>query len=204
LYIGGDSTDVIVVDTATRSIVTTIPTPTRGIWDIGFSPSGHRVYVSGTDSQTISVIDAASNSVVSTFSGITNTGHFAVDALTGLGYAARPAPYGDLARIDFNAGTITSIMPLSSTGGLTRIHQGTRRLYASTGAGIQVVDLDSGSLVALLPQPCSGGVDMAFSRGGTLLYRACATGMGIVDTVAGTVKAVVNTGTYAYRVSVTQ
>jgi YVTN family beta-propeller protein len=56
---------VSVIDTATNTVVATIPV---GVGPIGvaITPDGTRVYVTNDDSNTVSVIDTATNTVVET------------------------------------------------------------------------------------------------------------------------------------------
>lgn len=66
LYVAnGFSTTVTVIDTASHTVVTTIPvgsTPAR----VAVNPAGTRVYVTKPFDDTVAVIDTATNAVVDT------------------------------------------------------------------------------------------------------------------------------------------
>jgi YVTN family beta-propeller protein/YD repeat-containing protein len=71
----GDSS-VSVIDTATRSLVTTISMPLGGSMGV-FSPDGTRYYQG--DTQDVSVVDTATNAIVGTITGVGGTRAIAID-----------------------------------------------------------------------------------------------------------------------------
>lgn len=71
---------VAVLDLTTNSVVTTIPVGSAPV-DLGMRPDGSRVYVTNSGSNTVSVINTATNLVVATVSG--NQVTLAWDAVAG-------------------------------------------------------------------------------------------------------------------------
>lgn len=61
-----DSNEVVVIDTSTNSIVTTIPSGGRGSFRADSNPNGAFVYITNIASNDVSVIDTATNTVVTT------------------------------------------------------------------------------------------------------------------------------------------
>ena len=59
------SNDVTVINTATNTVVATIPVGSQPI-GAAVTPDGTRVYVTNTASNTVSVINTATNTVVAT------------------------------------------------------------------------------------------------------------------------------------------
>lgn len=74
-----DFTDgtVRVIDCATNSIITTIPTPSGGTFEAAFNPVNNTIYVSASSPNAIYVIDCNTNTIIatlpSTFTGVVNT-----------------------------------------------------------------------------------------------------------------------------------
>ncbi|HZZ94343.1 MAG TPA: YncE family protein [Usitatibacter sp.] len=209
VFIVGNANSVTVVDAASRSIVGTIPLPAAGNWDIAFSPGGGRAYVINTNNATMTVIDLASNTAVRTFGGTGGDGAFAVDSSTGLGYMARSHTL-DFAVIDFDAGTVTSLLalpgPVPVRGLKSAWHQGTRRTYVANYSTLYAIDVDTRTITATIPiAGCDEVHNMAFNRSGTLLHAACGSIVATVDTAANAVVgSPISIDQYAYRIAVTQ
>ncbi len=64
-YVANRSNTVSVIDTATNTVVATIPVG-QGPWEVAITPDGTRAYVTNAFSNTVSVIDTATNTVVAT------------------------------------------------------------------------------------------------------------------------------------------
>jgi YVTN family beta-propeller protein len=75
------SNTVSVIDTATNTVVATIPLRVQPL-GVAITPDGTRAYVTDGDSNTVSVIDTATNAVIATISV----------GLDPVGIAITPAP----------------------------------------------------------------------------------------------------------------
>ena len=66
LYVANEGPDTVsVIDTATNTVVTTVPVGDRP-QGVAVNPAGTRVYVANNYANSVSVIDTATNTVVAT------------------------------------------------------------------------------------------------------------------------------------------
>src|SRR5205814_1442852 len=75
--------DVSVIDTATNTVIATIPVGATGPIAVAITRDGSRAYVTIRDSNNITVVDTTTNAVVSSFP---------ITCPTGIAIAAAPIP----------------------------------------------------------------------------------------------------------------
>ncbi len=179
---------VSVVDTATNSVVTTVP--------VGHSPqqmavtsNGTRLYVVTSNGTTgegeVSVIDTANNTVVKKIAVSKFPGHIAISRDDRRAYVTRS---GGVSIIDTASNTVVGeIVSVSSPGPLAISGDG-KRLYIAHDKGLSVVDTADGTLVTTVTMTTEAGVSsLAVSPTGSHVY--------MVLPIEGVV-AVINTASY--------
>ena len=122
------------------------------------NPTGTRVYVANNFSDNVSVIDAATNSVVT----VVNVGHIPAAFGQFIGPAPAPpaqwAPFAYIANsysnslsvIDTATNTVIATVPLGGIDGGAVDTAGTR-FYARQGSGIAVFDTTTRTVIASIP-----------------------------------------------------
>ena len=176
------------VDTATNSVVTTVP--------VGHSPqqmavtsNGTRLYVVTSNGTTgegeVSVIDTANNTVVKKIAVSKFPGHIAISRDDRRAYVTRS---GGVSIIDTASNTVVGeIVSVSSPGPLAISGDG-KRLYIAHDKGLSVVDTADGTLVTTVTMTTEAGVSsLAVSPTGSHVY--------MVLPIEGVV-AVINTASY--------
>lgn len=142
------SNDVTVVDGASTSAIATIPVPSRTGFNpypgfIAISPSGDSLYVSSADDMTVSVINTATNTVVSQFQGGGSPSEVVLNRA------------GSRAYVVNNADSTVSVVDTASERVLSIIPVGAYTAHASLGlvGGREVLYVSGspGSLLTELP-----------------------------------------------------
>lgn len=166
---------VYVIDVATNTIITNIPTPVAGpgAFDIIVSPDGQRVYLSNITSGFVTVIDTVSNTVVT-------------DILLSPGLSSLSiTPDGATVYVgNFNSGVITPIdtasfipgtsIPVGFTPGAIVTTPDGSTAYSTSAFtinnNITIIDVASQSAIGTIPFPLGAGPYGAFILpiGGTM------------------------------------
>ncbi|HEX5502868.1 MAG TPA: choice-of-anchor D domain-containing protein, partial [Thermomicrobiales bacterium] len=198
IYVANDTSGTIsVIDSASNTVVATIPIP-RGIpvpMGVAVNPATNRVYVtylSSVTSTAVAVIDGATNTVVTTIPLASTTccaaGTFgvAVDPATNRVYVAVASDPPGVAVIDGATNTVVTTIPLDGTPYSVAVNPSTNRVYATyqveselflavidgaTDTGIDSVDLGAATGIF------SGGV--AVNPVTNRIYAAIATSNGV-------------------------
>jgi YVTN family beta-propeller protein len=182
-YVANDSSDsVSVVDTATNSVLGTIPVGDSPV-DVVVNVAGTYAYVSNESSGTVSVISTAANSVVSTINVgtqpnvITAAGN---DVFVSFGGSSDP----EVMVIDATTNLEVGSVPASEyLNGLATNEAGTLAYDTDGGNSVSVLDVATGEVVATIPTG-AGASSLVSNPQGTRLY--------VVNTQSGTVS-VINT-----------
>jgi YVTN family beta-propeller protein len=212
-YIGNiGETKVSVIDTATNSVVTTVPLP-ESVTGIAVNPAGTRVYAA--NSMHLYVIDTATNVVVATVKFGTGIGGYAGVAVHPAGtrvYVTSNWNESAIKVIDTQTNTeIATIPTWGSSMGLAVNPDGKRLYVANMYSGtIWVIstefNLMADAIDLTVGNPC-GGTPMPFglavNAAGTRVYVANQNCMGqdgywytsVIDAVTDTVIAHVASGT---------
>ncbi len=139
------SNDVSVIDTATDTVVATIPVGSSP-FGVAVNPAGTRVYV--TDSTGVSVIDAATNTVVAVVAVPGGRG-IAVNQAGTRVYTATVFPFPGIAVIDAATNTVVAKVATSDVCWGVAVNAGGTRVYATNEFAntVSVIDAATNSLI---------------------------------------------------------
>jgi len=159
-YITNDATTVIVIDTATDTVVTRIPiVGVAGVYSFGVavSQNGSRVDVTDLCSNSISVIDATTNTIVATIPGIINPQGIAATPDGNRVYATNFSAPGTIKAIDTVTNTvIDSIVVGLDPYGIAVTPDGQKVLVANqVSGGVSVIDTETNMVTATCPASCA-------------------------------------------------
>jgi YVTN family beta-propeller protein len=197
------SNSVSVIDTATNTVVATIPVGDP--YGVAITPDGTRAYVGDTNSRTVSVIDTATNTVVAT---IPVGGNPYGLAITPNGTRAYVGEYlsNTVQVIDTATNTVVATIPVGGNiYGVAITPDGTRAYVGDSSSGtVQVIDTATNTVVATIPV---GGnpYGVAITPGGTRAYvtNYYSDSVPLIDTVTNTVVATIPVGVHPYGVAIT-
>jgi YVTN family beta-propeller protein len=201
----GSGNIVSVIDTATDTLVKTLPINVGGGIDrLTFSPDGSTVYLltgNPTSGQSeIEVVDSATGAVTATITGGPFGGGMAMGP-DGATLLVTEWTSRSVAVVDTASGTITATIPLggfSDSGALNPA--GTAVHYCVGGSSIAVVDLASRSIVRTLTAGCGepgtyGPSLLAFAPdGNTLWVNRGHDGLALISVATGAVTRTIPTG----------
>jgi YVTN family beta-propeller protein len=188
-YITNDGGPVSVIDTASNTVIATIPV---GAWGVAVTPDGSTVYVGNRFFNTVSVIDTASNTVTATIPvGLTPEG-MAVTPDGSEVYVAITAFLSDgyVAVIDTATNTvIATIGPGDFFGGVAVSPDGST-VYVSNffpSATVSVIDTASNTVTATIGVG-AGPEGVAVTPDGSKVYVANRSNtVSVIDTATNTV-----------------
>lgn len=157
---------VSVVDVATNTSVATIPLPDQG-FNLLVSPDGTRLYVS-TAGGHLYVIDTGTRQIIATVTVGVSANGLALNAQTKTLYVSSIAS-GTITAIDLNTNTASRTYTVSQGAQRIALSPDATTLYiASESAGLEVLDLSSGSRTSVSGVP-GGTVGLALSPDGARL-----------------------------------
>jgi YVTN family beta-propeller protein/cysteine-rich repeat protein len=202
LYVTAGCCNVVVIDTTTNTVAETIPTLAPGSPDlagIAVNDAGTRVYVTEKFSETMFVIDATTDTVLTTVANAGNSGVI-VDSVANLVYATR-AGAGTVEVTDALTNTVVDTIPIGCTAGRLVQNAARTHLYVTCSTGfpgdpLKVVDLGTSSVVATVPLGRGPqGVDI--TPDDALVYAAnlLDDNVSVIDTATNTVVDTVAVGT---------
>jgi YVTN family beta-propeller protein len=205
---GNDNT-VSVIDTATNTMMGTIPVG-RFPLGVAVAPDGSQVYVVNGDDNTVSVIDVATNAVTAAIqipggcpngNGIGGMGGGVGVAITSDGRTAyvtdQCSASQAVAVIDTATATVTGTFPaLVVTYGVAVTPDGSKLYLTALRTGVLVTDTATGTVIASLDGG-RGPKGIAVSPDGSTVYVADVAGVSIIDTATNTIVASVQLSAYA-------
>lgn len=144
--------DVSVIDTATRSVVATIPTTGLFPYGVAVDVPGRRAYVTNTNSDTVSVIDTSSNTVLTNIAVSRFPGSIAIHPSASRVYVALIGSSA-IAEISTTTNTVTRRIVVGlAPSGIALNPAGTILYVANQNANsVSVVDTASGASLAVVP-----------------------------------------------------
>lgn len=177
-----DDANVVVLNTQTRAVVTTIDTNIRHT-DAVMAPDGSAIYLSSQNQEFgnrqgfVLVIDTATNTVAATIPDpavAVAPGGVAVSPDGGTVYAVAGAFPEGVMIIDADTNTVIDRIEMNSTGALEKIAVSPdgSRLLVTDGLDntLVVVDIASKSILTTIDLPFDLPLDVTFSPDGTLAY----------------------------------
>ncbi len=195
------SNDVSVIDTATNTLVATVPVGLTA-HAVALNSEGTRAYVANYGSHDVSVIDTATNSVVATVP----VGMFPRDLVVNPpGTRVYVGNYnsGDLSVIDTATNTVVATIPLMAGCVGVAINAAGTRVYVVYygGANMSVIDTATNTVVATVLL-AGGSTDVAINPAGTRVYVPNGNNVSVIDTATNTVVATVPVGLLPFGVAV--
>ncbi len=178
--------EIAVIDTTLNAVVDTIAVPALSK-RIFANADGSRVYVTFADG--ISIIDTASGSLTRTVpvQGLGGELVFASDG-TSFGASFTSGPFGVFSTLDNEVQGAVTFFP--GRPGEADVLPGTNLAYVATALSgvpeLGVVDLDSASLVDVIPVPGSSLFDVVALPDGTSVFASYSSGIHVVDVASGT------------------
>ena len=197
------SNTVSVIDTASNSVVATVPVGTypRGV---AVNPVGTRAYVANHGSTSVSVIATASNNVVATVDVGSSPGGVVVNPAGTRVYVAK---YGStsVSVIDTASNSVVATVPVGSNPwGVAMNLAGTRVYVANSQSNtVSVIDTASNSVMATVPVG-SNPWGMAVNPSGTRVYASnhLSNLVSVIDTASNSMVATILVGTAPSGVTV--
>ncbi len=190
-YITGQNGSIVsVLDTATNTVVTTIPVG-GAPFGVGILPNGSRAYVANSTPNTVSVINLATNTVIATIGVGSGPAGVAVNPAGSRVYVANLIS-NSVSVIDTSTNGVINTVPLSQAYGLAINPAGTRLFVTNPGINqVSIIDTTTNSVtgsIGLTGGPGSFGV--AFNPSGTRAYVANEFGpaeLFVIDTSTNTI-----------------
>jgi YVTN family beta-propeller protein len=207
-YIPNNDGTVSVIDTATNTVVKTIPVG-NGPVGVAVNPKGTMVYTTNDIDGSVSVIDAVTNMVTATIKVGREPDFIAVHPTLPVAYVSNHAD-NNVSVINTNTNLVTATIPVGVLpGGVVVDHAGTFAYVANNGVSdsVSVVDTATNMVVATIPaggSPTSGPYGIAINGNNTRLYTARPGGnaLVVIDTATRAVVATVAVGSKPTNVAV--
>jgi YVTN family beta-propeller protein len=204
-----DDHTVTVIDTATASVIATIPVA-AGPAGVAVTPNGRFVYVVNQQANSVSVISAATNTVVATIPVGSFQREIAITPDGAFAYVSGGAG-SNIVVIDTATNTVVTTIPVSSPFMIALAPSGNLG-YVTHGAivnGVTVINTTTNSVVTNIPIPVDVAGAVTVTPNGAFVYVAClsfTTGskLAVIDTATNTVVAFVPLpGTFAPGLAIT-
>ena len=203
-YVAGGR-DVSVIDTASNTIIATVPQ--AGWGPIAANPAGALTYVANS-SGSLFIIDTANNAVIGKVPLENPAIPYGI-AIHPDGTRAYVSFYqwdiGDnsVSVIDLTTKTVAATVPLGFSPGGIEVNRAGTRLYVADydGNAIVVIDAVTYSVLARIASP-AGADKVAMNAAGTRLYVTGNNGLSIIDTATNAVVATAGVGGSASAVAV--
>lgn len=201
------SNSVSVIDTATFSVIATIPVG-QSPGDVAVTSNGRFAYVANLFSNSVSVISTASNTVVATVPVGTSASGIAMNPNGSFAYVSGSS---NISVIDTATNTVVSSIPISFPRTLAIAPSGGLG-YVTHGAfikGVTVINTVTNSVVTHIPIPVDVTLEAAVTPNGAFVYVTCSsfsTGpkLAVIETATNTVVAIVPLpGNFAPGVAIT-
>ena len=205
----GDNT-VSVIDTATNSVITTVPVG-LGPTAVAVTPNGRFVYVVNQRSNDVSVISAVTNTVIATVPvGLAPSG-LAITPNGAFAYVSS-IPSMNISVIDTATNTVVTNISAFSAFMLAILPNGTLGYltHAASANGVDMINIATNTVFANIPIPVDVTIAAAATPNSAFLYVTClsfSTGskLAVIDTATSSVVAIVplpaNTFSFSTAVS---
>ncbi len=195
---------VSVIDTATYSVVATIPV---GQYPAGvaITPNGAFAYVANYNSNSVSVIDTVTNTVTATVT--VGTGPWGI-AITPNGALAYITNYtsASVSVISTATNTVLATVALGSPGWGVAITPNGAFAYATTPGTnkVSVINTATNAVVATVTVGC-GPTSLAITPNGAFAYvtNSCDSTVSVINTATNTVLATVAVGSQPQNIAIT-
>jgi DNA-binding beta-propeller fold protein YncE len=182
-YLGVSSSNILVINTATNTVVNTITTATPGPYNMAFNPNGQFIYAISSDGDFFQTVNTISNTVSNTINfatGMSPSG-LAVNPSGTKAYVLVQSP-GAMDTISTAANAVVNtIVVAPGSGGITdaiAVSPSGNFAYVSsheTGGGgqqhLNIIDLSTNDIVHVIDLP-TNATSLALNPSGSLLYAA--------------------------------
>ncbi|MDQ6701595.1 MAG: YncE family protein [Pseudomonadota bacterium] len=199
------SSNVSVIDTATNTVVATIPLRVRKSSQfVAVTPDGKHAYVTNYSSYNVSVIDTATNRVVATVAlGVQPVG-VAVTPDGKHAYVTNP-PSSTVSVIDTATSKVVATVPVRTDPFGVAITPDGKHAYVTNqgSSNVSVIDTASNTLVTTVGAG-TGPLGVAVTLDGKHAYVAnfYSNNVSVIDTATSTVMATVGVGTGPFGVGI--
>lgn len=145
---GASPNQVVVVDTATNATLATVTVGQSGAPSLAVNPTGTKVYVPNQIAGTVSVIDAASNTVVATIPA-SRARTVAFNPAGTRAYVAGASPGNVVTVIDTSTDTVVTTIPIASGPDSVAVNPAGTRLYVTRQLASQLAVVDTATNTVL-------------------------------------------------------
>ena len=198
-----NSNNVSVIDTATNTVVATIPVGSGPV-GVAVNPSGTRLYVTNRGSGNISVIDTSTNAVVATIPVGSGPVGVAVNPSGTRLYAANFSS-NTVSVIDTSTNAVVATIPVGSAPNDVAVNPSGTRLYVVNhlSSTVSVIDASTNTVVITIPVG-SVPVGVAVNPSGARVYVTSdfSGKVSVIDTSTNTVFATISVGSRPQGVAV--
>ncbi|MCC4767366.1 PKD domain-containing protein [Methanosarcina sp. DH1] len=199
-----DGGTVSVIDTATNTLIATVPVGSYPI-GVAVNPEETKVYVANRGSSTVSVIDTATNTITATIPVESGANGIAVSP-DGKKVYVTNLDTGTVSVIDVATNTVTATINVGDTPfGIAVSPDGTKAYVTNAyGYTVSVIDTATNTVTATVPVG-QWPLGVAVSPDGKKVYVANEESniISVIDTATNTVIATVEVGDHPFGVSVT-
>jgi YVTN family beta-propeller protein len=188
-YITANGSDTVsVVDTATNTVIATIPVGVQPA-GVAVSADGSKVYVAnqgtGKIPGSVSVIDSATNTATATIPlGLTGPGALAVTPDDSKVYVTDTRGVSVIATA---TNAVTGTILVAGPGNLAVSPDG-NTVYVTGSSGVSVIDAATNTVIATIPV---GGGALAVTPDGSKVYLTSSGGVSVIATASNTVIATI-------------
>ena len=189
------SDTVSVIDTASASVIATVPVGSRP-GAVAVTPNGNFAYVVNQFGSTVSVISAATNTVVANIALAASAREIAI---TPDGASAYAVGFSSITVIDTATNTVVNSIPMSSPFQLALAPTGNLGYVthnSSVNNGVTVINTTTNTVVTTIPIPIDVTISAAVTPNAQFLYvtgLSFTTGakLAVVDTATNSVVSIV-------------
>jgi outer membrane autotransporter protein len=166
--------------------------------------SGHFIFVPNAGSNTLSVIDTGSGSVVSTITGVAASPAVAVRGDQAFAYATESSA-NSVAVINVGTGAVVTHIPVGTSPFSITITPNGRTVYAGSATGVSVIDTATNAVTNTIAIPGIPGGITVTPDGKTVYFSASGNSISVINTTTNAVTQTITLppGTDSFGMSVT-